>query len=53
MSEVHGRGFIVESNRLIGQSAKCTIKAKKDDGQTVNIIASCVTDIVLSNLRSS
>jgi hypothetical protein len=51
MSEVHGGGFIVEPNRWVGQSAKCTIKAKKDDGQTVNIIASCVTDIVLSNLQ--
>ena len=51
MSEVHGGGFIAESNRLIGRTAKCAIKAKKDDGQTVNIVASCATDIMLSTVQ--
>jgi hypothetical protein len=51
MSEVHGGGFIVEANRLVGRSAKCTIKARKDDGQTVNILAGCATDIMLSNVQ--
>ena len=51
MSEVHGGGFIAEPNRLIGRTAKCTIKAKKDDGQTVNIVASCATDIMLSSVQ--
>jgi hypothetical protein len=51
MSEVHGGGFIAEPNRLIGRTAKCTIKAKKDDGQTVNIVASCATDIMLSTVQ--
>ncbi|HZC67734.1 MAG TPA: hypothetical protein VE201_03860 [Nitrospirales bacterium] len=51
MSEVHGGGFIAEPNRLIGRTAKCAIKAKKDDGQTVNIVASCATDIMLSSVQ--
>ena len=51
MSEVHGGGFIAEPNRLVGRTAKCRIKAKKDDGQTVNIVASCATDIMLSNVQ--
>jgi len=51
MSEVHGGGFIAEPNRLVGRTAKCTIKAKKDDGQTVNIVASCATDIMLSTVQ--
>jgi hypothetical protein len=51
MSEVHGGGFIAEPNRLIGRTAKCAIKAKKDDGQTVNIVASCATDIMLSTVQ--
>jgi hypothetical protein len=51
MSEVHGGGFIAEPNRLIGRTAKCTIKAKKDDGQTVNIVASCATDVMLSSVQ--
>ena len=51
MSEVHGGGYIAEPNRLVGRTAKCAIKAKKEDGQTVNIIASCATDIMLSNVQ--
>jgi hypothetical protein len=51
MSEVHGGGFIAEQNRLVGRAAKCTIKARKDDGQTVNIVASCATDIMLSSVQ--
>ena len=51
MSELHGGGFIAEPNRLIGRNAKCAIKAKKDDGQTVNIIANCATDIMLSTVQ--
>src|SRR5690349_17097540 len=51
MSEVHGGGFIAEPNRLIGRTTKCAIKAKKDDGQTVNIVASCATDVMLSAVQ--
>lgn len=50
-SELHGSGFIVEPNRLVGRSGKCTIKARKDDEQTVNIVASCATDIMLSDVQ--
>jgi hypothetical protein len=51
MSELHGGGFIVEPNRLVGRSAKCTVKARKDDAQTVNILASCASDIMLSRVQ--
>jgi len=50
-SEMHGGGFIAEPNRLIGRTAKCAIKAKKEDGQTVNMVASCATDIMLSTVQ--
>jgi hypothetical protein len=53
MSEIHGGGFVAEPNRLIGRSAKCTIKAKKDDGQTLNMIASCASEIMFSNVQFS
>lgn len=51
MSEVHGGGFIVEANRLIGRSATCTVKSRKDDGESVNIVAGCASDIMLSNVQ--
>lgn len=51
MSELHGGGFIVEPNRLIGRSGSCAIKARKDDEQSVNIVAGCATDIMLSDVQ--
>jgi hypothetical protein len=50
-SEVFGGGFIAEPNRLVGRFAKCTIKSKKDDGEIMNMIASCASDIMLSSVQ--
>ena len=52
-SEQHGGGFIVEADRLRGKFASCKIKTRKEDGQTVNIVAGCATDIMLSNVQFS
>jgi hypothetical protein len=51
MSSQHGGGFIIEADRLRGKFATCKIKTKKEDGQTVNLIAGCATDIMLSNVQ--
>ncbi|WP_245311111.1 hypothetical protein [Bradyrhizobium valentinum] len=53
LSDQHGGGFIVEADRLRGKFARCKIKARKEDGDTVNIIAGCATDIMLSNVQFS
>ena len=53
MSDQHGGGFIVEADRLRGKFARCKIKTKKEDGDTVNILAGCATDIMLSNVQFS
>jgi hypothetical protein len=50
-SQQHGGGFIVQADRLRGKFASCKIKTRKEDGQTVNIIAGCATDIMLSNVQ--
>jgi hypothetical protein len=50
-SEVFGGGFIAEPNRLVGRFANCTIKSKKDEGEIVNMIASCASDIMLSSVQ--
>jgi hypothetical protein len=52
-SEQHGGGFIVEADRLRGKFASCKIKTRKEDGQLVNIVAGCATDIMLSNVQFS
>src|SRR5882762_8982337 len=53
LSEQHGGGFIAEAGRLRGKFASCKIKGKREDGQTINIIAGCATDIMLSNVQFS
>ncbi len=53
LSERYGGGFIVESNRLRSKPANCKVKNRKDEGQTANILASCASDVMLSNVQFS
>lgn len=53
MSDVYGGGFIVEGDQIIGKFGRCRIKAKKDDGTTINLIAACASDIMLSSVQFS
>lgn len=53
MSDVYGGGFIVEGDQITGKFARCRIKARKDDGKTINLIASCATDIMLQSVQFS
>jgi len=53
MSDVYGGGFIVEGDQITGKFARCRIKAKKDDGATINLIAACASDIMLQNVQFS
>jgi hypothetical protein len=50
-SSVHGGGFIIEADRVRGKFAKCKIKTRKEDGNSLNLIAGCATDIMLSNVQ--
>jgi hypothetical protein len=53
MSDVYGGGFIIEGDQIIGKYGKCRIKAKKDEGKTINLIAACASDIMLSSVQFS
>src|ERR1700750_1821999 len=53
MSDVFGGGFIVDGDQIIGKFARCRIKARKDEGPNVNLIAACATDIMLSSVQFS
>jgi hypothetical protein len=48
MSDVYGGGFIIE-----GDHARFRIKAKKDEGKTINLVAACASDIMLQNVQFS
>lgn len=53
MSDVYGGGFIIDGDEIIGKFAHCKIKAKKEDGSSINLIAGCATDIMLSSVQFS
>ena len=50
-SGVHGGGFIAEPGLLRGKFENCTIKSRKDDGQTINIVVGCASTIMLSTVQ--
>ena len=50
-SGAYGGGFIAEPNRLRSKFEACSIKSRKDDGQTVNLVVACAKGIMLSNVQ--
>jgi hypothetical protein len=50
-SGVYGGGFIIEADQLRGKFARCKIKTRKEEGGSLNLIAACATDIMLSNVQ--
>ena len=50
-SGVYGGGFIAEANRLRGKFENCSIKSRKETGQTINLVVACASGIMLSNVQ--
>jgi hypothetical protein len=44
-SDVYGSGFVVDGNKIRGKIASCDVKARKQDGALLNLVAVCSTDI--------
>ena len=53
MSDVYGGGFIIEGDQITGKYARCRIKAKKNEGADINLLAACASDIMLQNVQFS
>jgi len=53
VSDVYGSGFVVDGNKVIGKTARCTINSRKEDGSTINFLASCATEIMFQNIQFS
>jgi hypothetical protein len=53
MSDVYGGGFIIEGDQIIGKFARCRIRAKKEEGPMLNLVAACASDLMLSNVQFS
>jgi hypothetical protein len=52
-SDEFGGGFILEGDRVRGQMQTCNIKARKEDGNAVHMLAACASDIMTSNVQLS
>jgi hypothetical protein len=52
-SDLYGNGFVIEDTRIRGKTARCTIKSRNEDGTTLNLLAACATDIMLSSVQFS
>ena len=52
-SDFFGSGFIIDGKHLRGKMASCEVKARKDDGAMINIVAACSTDIAVATNQFS
>jgi len=50
-SDIYGSGFIIDGNQIRGRIAMCDIKARREQGPVVNIIAVCSTDIAIDTMQ--
>lgn len=51
LSDLFGSGFIVDGSRIRGRATRCTIKSKKQEGDSLELSAACVTSIMTSSVR--
>src|SRR6476660_6199167 len=45
-SDTYGGGFVIDGTNIRGKTANCKIKNRREDGDSVYLIASCATDIM-------
>jgi hypothetical protein len=53
LSDLYGSGFIIDGNRIRGKIARCTIKSRKEDGDTTLLAATCSTTVAVEELQFS
>ena len=51
LSDLFGSGFIIDGNQIRGRSVKCTIKSKKQVGDSLEVSTACATSIMTSSVR--
>lgn len=48
---VYGGGFIAEDGRLKGKAESCRIKSRLESGQTINLLVTCSSSIMISDVQ--
>ena len=52
-SELFGSGFIIDGDRIRGKAATCTIKSKKQEGDSLELSAACASSIMTQDVKFS
>ena len=52
-SELFGSGFIINGDRIMGRAGTCTIKSRKQEGDSLELSAACASSIMTQDVRFS
>ena len=52
-SELFGSGFIIDGDRIRGRTGTCTIKSRKQEGNSLQLSAACASSIMTQDLHFS
>ena len=52
-SEVFGSGLIIDGDRIRGRTGTCSIKSRKQEGNSLELSAACASSIMTQDLRFS
>src|SRR5204863_111234 len=52
-SELFGSGFIIDGDRIRGKTGTCTIKSRKEEGNSLELSAACASSVMTQDLRFS
>ena len=50
-SEEYGRGFVANGNEIRSKTTRCTIKSRKEVGDTIDFHAACASEIMASSVQ--
>ena len=50
-SDTLGSGFVIDGKEIRGKTANCKIKNRREDGDVVYLLATCASDIMLSDVQ--
>jgi hypothetical protein len=53
LSDLYGSGFVIDGDRIRGKAASCTIKSRKEEGDTLHLLANCASEIMLQTVQFS
>jgi len=50
LSDLYGSGFVIDGDRITGQTVKCRITSRKQNGDNLDLNASCATSIMTQDV---